>query len=185
MVATTTLIIMMAISAAITAASQMAAAKQQQKMLNYQAEVKEQQAQREREIAIMKARDLKRESSAHQARRRLVLSSRGGDSPGRSESLVVDTLDADAEYKAALLEAGGEDRATRLEQEATGLMFAGENAKTAGYWQAAGSLARGGSAIASGIGGGGGGSYTTQGTGYSNYASYSGGGGGPYSSSGY
>ena len=166
MAATTAVIIMMAIAAAISAAAQMEAAKQRQKMANYQAEVKAQQAQREREIAIQKSIDLKRKSSAHQAERRRVLASRGGDTPGRSESLVVDTLQDDAEYKAALIRDGGQVAATRLEQESLGLLYAGQNAKSAGYWGAASTLARSGSSIASGIGNSSGGGETVDTTDY-------------------
>ena len=151
-------------SAVFTAVGQVQAGKAAKNEANYKKNVAQQQAQREREVAAQQADDFIREQSDKLAHRRATIGGRGG--PGRSESLVVEDFESDAQYKASLIRDQGEASATRLDQSASLLGYQGKNAQTGSYWDAGGTvgsavlkvpqvqsgLARAGSALAKGIG---------------------------------
>ena len=138
-------------SAVFTAVGQVQAGKAAKNEANYKKNVAQQQAQREREVAAQQADDFKRDQSDKLAHRRATIGGRGG--PGRSESLVVEDFESDAQYKASLIRDQGEASATRLDQSASLLGYQGKNAQTGSYWDAGGTLARAGAGLAKGIGG--------------------------------
>lgn len=147
---TTALVVTTAVSAAVSMAGQYMQGQQQKKSLNYQKKVAEQQAVREREIALQKAADFRRDQSGKMAHRRATVAGRGG--AGRSEGYVIEDFTGDSEYKASLIRDQGFAEASRLDNQANLLGYSAKNAATNSYWNMAGTAARSGAKLAKGIG---------------------------------
>lgn len=112
---------------------------------DFQADVSQQQADREREASRQEAEDFRREQSRLQARRRAVMGGSGVQLATGSPLLASEDFASETELQAARLEAGGELRATRLDQEAELTRAGGRNARTGGF-------IRGGSLLVSSAG---------------------------------
>ncbi len=124
--------------------------KLQQELAGQQATVTEQQAQSERVVAGQQEGDFRRQQSALMARRRAILGGSGIDQATGSPLLVSEDFRRETELQALRIRAGGEIRATRLEQQAgfqrfegSLLRFAGDNALVAGRIRAGSSLLTG------------------------------------------
>ncbi len=103
---------------------------------NFEADTQRQQAAREREISAAEARKFEREQSALKARSRAVRSGSGVGTTSGSSLLVDQDIAAEIARNKALIKAGGETRATRLEQNASLLGLRGRNARRASLFKA-------------------------------------------------
>jgi len=134
-----------AIGTAVSAVSAVSQGIQQGRMNRYQAAVDEQRAQRERERAELDASEFERRQSDLMAKRRAELGGSGVEPGTGSPLLVSQDFAAETEFQKLMIMAGGEDRATRLEQEAGLYRKSAKNARTAGF-------VRGGSLLVQGLG---------------------------------
>ena len=110
-----------------------------------QARILTQQATSEREQAAGREEDFRRSQSRVMAARRAGLGGAGIDPSTGSPLLVSEDIAGEVELQAQRIRAGGEVRATRLEQQATLQRLSGRQAATGG-------LLRGGSLLLSGAG---------------------------------
>ena len=122
-----------AVATGISAVSAISQGQQQGRMMGYQAAVQEQQAAREREIAAQQASEFERKQSDLMAKRRAALGATGVQPGTGSPLLVSQDFAAETQYQKLLLEAGGEDRATRLEQSAALSRMGGKSKRAAGF----------------------------------------------------
>lgn len=120
------------ISAAVGAAGAVYSGAQAQKAANMQAAIDRQRAEREREVADLQAKEFERDQADLMAKRRALMGGSGVDPTSGSPLLVSEDFAAENEFQRLLIEAGGEDRATRLEQSARLQEMKGRNARTAG-----------------------------------------------------
>ena len=99
----------------------------------FQAAVQQQQAERERLEAAQREDDFRRARSRDQGTRRAGFGATGVE-PGEGSPLITsEDFAAEAELQALRLRAGGELRATRLEQAAALNRFQGSAANRAGF----------------------------------------------------
>lgn len=103
---------------------------------NFEADIERQRAGREREISAAEARKFEREQSALRARSRAVRSGSGVVPTSGTSLLVDEDIAAEIARNKALIKAGGETRATRLEQNAALLGLSGRNARTSSFFKA-------------------------------------------------
>ncbi len=118
---------------------------QQSKSLKFQAALAGQRAERERQLAAANEDEFRRSQSRAMARRRALLGVSGVDPGSGSPLAVTADLASDTELNALRIRAGGETRATRLEQNAALLSSSATNALTSGFFRAGSSLLKGAS----------------------------------------
>ena len=111
-----------------------------------QANVLEQQAAREREIAQASEGDFRTGQSRAAATRRALFGATGGDISTGSARLVTEDISREVEQQAARIRQGGELRSSRLTQQAGLERARGRQARRAGVF-------RGGANLLTGIGG--------------------------------
>jgi hypothetical protein len=140
MAVATALLIGAAAFSAISAVQQGRAASKQAK---FQAQVTDQQAARERQVAAGNEADFRRQQSRLQAQRRAALGASGVKATTGSPLLASGDFAAEVELAALRIREGGDIRATRLEQEAALTRRAGSNAQRAGLFRAGSSLLSG------------------------------------------
>ena len=139
-IATSTAILTAAALAAAGSYSQGQAAKKQ---AQFAANVDEQQATREREIAVAEEGDFRKRQSAILAQRRAALGGSGIQQGTGTPLLGSEDFAAEVELQARRIKAGGQIRATRLEQEASLRRAGGRAAMTQGLFRAGSSLLSG------------------------------------------
>lgn len=139
-IASTTALLIASGLAATSALSQGYAANQQSR---FEANVSQQQATREREIAASEEQDFRRRQSAVLAERRAALGGSGIQTTTGSPLLSSEDFAAEVELQARRIRAGGQIRATRLEQQASLLRARGRTARTQGLFRAGSSLLSG------------------------------------------
>lgn len=110
-----------------------------------QAGVLRQQADHARLVAASDEEDFRRQQSRLMAKRRAALGASGIEASSGSPLLVSEDIAGETELGALRIRAGGEVSATRLEQQAGLLRFAGRAARTQGF-------IRGGSLLLTGAG---------------------------------
>lgn len=115
---------------------------------DFQAAVQRQQAERARQIAQINEKDFRRDQSRLMAARRAAMGASGTEGGTGSALLTSEDLATEIELQAQRIRAGGEDRATRLDQQALLTSAAGRNARTSGFVNAGGSLLRGAGRVA-------------------------------------
>ena len=109
----------------------------------FEAAVGRQQATREREISAAEEDDFRRRQSAFLAERRAALGGSGVDVGSGTPLLSSEDFAAEVELQARRIRAGGETRATRLEQQASLTRAAGRSARSRGLFRAGSSLLSG------------------------------------------
>lgn len=139
-IATTTA---MLIAAGVAAASALQQGKSAKAQADFQAKVNDQQALRERQISSEEERDFRRVQSSNYAERRAAMGASGIEQGVGSSLLASEDFAAEAELQARRIRAGGETKATRLEQQALLDRMAGKAAQRAGYARAGSSLLSG------------------------------------------
>ncbi len=132
-------------SAAISAIGAIQSGRAAQAQADTQAAIDRQRADREREAAGIEADEFRRDQHRLMARRRAELGATGVEPGEGSPLLVSEDFAAESELQALRLRAGGETRATRLEQGASLTQASGRQAKRAGF-------TRGGALLLSGVG---------------------------------
>ncbi len=101
-----------------------------------QAAVLDQQAERERELAELRAERQAETNKRIAARQRAVLAAGGVDTTSGSALLVQEELGEDAAFEESITRAGGETRATRLRQDAGMRRIEGASARRSGTFRA-------------------------------------------------
>ena len=130
-------------AAALAAAGSYSQGQTAKKQAQFQAGISEQQAGREREIAIAEEGDFRKRQSAVLAQRRAALGGSGVQIDTGTPLLGSEDFAAEVELQARRIGAGGQTRATRLEQQAQLLRAGGRAAQTQGYFRAGASLLSG------------------------------------------
>lgn len=130
-------------AAALSAAGSISQGRAGKKQAQFEAGIGEQQAGREREIAIAEEGDFRKRQSAVLAERRAAMGGSGVQTGTGTPLLAFEDFATEVELQARRIRAGGETRATRLEQEASLRRVAGRNAQTQGYFRAGSSLLSG------------------------------------------
>lgn len=113
-----------------------------QSAAEFNAKVGMQQAGREREIAGLQAEQFSRSQQALLSRARAARLASGVSFQGTPALLDEQAVDEIA-YNEALIRAGGEVKATRIEQDAALSRFGGQSARMSGMFRAGGSLLQG------------------------------------------
>ena len=131
------------IAASLAAAGSLSQGYAANKQARFEASVNEQQAGREREIAVGEERDFRRRQSSILAERRAALGGSGVQIDTGTPLLGSEDFAAEVELQARRIRAGGQIRATRLEQEAGLRRAGGRSAQTQGYFRAGASLLSG------------------------------------------
>ena len=137
--------ILLFVGTAISAVGAISSGIAAKRQADLQADIFEQQATRERQQANVDAEDFRREQSRLLAKRRAAIGGAGVQLASGSPLLVFEDFASEAELGAMRIAAGGEVRATRLQQKAVLEGLVGQSAATGGFL-------RGGSLL---IGGGG------------------------------
>ena len=131
------------IAASLAAAGSLSQGYAANKQARFEAGIRDQQAGREREIAVGEERDFRRRQSAVLAERRAALGGSGVQIDTGTPLLGSEDFAAEVELQARRIQAGGQTRATRLEQEASLRRAGGRSAQTQGYFRAGSSLLSG------------------------------------------
>lgn len=105
---------------------------------NFQAQVAQQQGERARQVAEVRARDFRKRTSAKIATVRAVQ----GDIQG-SQLLALEDFTAEAEVSALTIRQAGVVQQTRLEQQAQLLQFSGKSAERSSFIRAGAQLLSG------------------------------------------
>ncbi|MCH8859515.1 MAG: hypothetical protein IID54_08070 [Proteobacteria bacterium] len=116
-----------------------------QQQANLQAQILQQQADRDRLDAAAKEEDFRRSQSRALAKRRAGLGATGVEPASGSPLLVSEDFAGEVELQALRIRSGGELRATRAEQQAVLQRFKGRAARTSGF-------TRGGALLLTGAG---------------------------------
>ncbi len=143
-VTTTTLAVLAIASAAATAVGSISAGRAAEKRDKKQAEISNQQAARERQVAGEQADDFLKSQRRAAAAVRAAGGARGIDISVGSPLLTAEDFARQTTKQASRISEGGEIRATRLDQQADLLRDRGRAAKTAGLIGAGESLLSGG-----------------------------------------
>lgn len=143
-VTTTTLAVIAAAAAVAAAAGTTVSALSAKGQAEAQAEIFEQQAEREREVAGQQEIDFRKRQRRAAAAVRAAGGARGIDIGLGSPLLAAEDFAREAETQALRIREGGEFSATRAEQEASLLSKAGTAALISGGLGAGSSLLRGG-----------------------------------------
>lgn len=116
-----------------------------QQQANLQAQILQQQADRDRLEAAAKEEDFRREQSRLLAKRRAGLGASGVEPAAGSPLLVSEDFAGEVELQALRIRSGGELTATRAEQQAVLQRFKGRAARSSGF-------TRGGALLLTGAG---------------------------------
>lgn len=131
--------------AGVAAAGAVAGGQAAGRSAQFQSAILQQQAQRERQNARLEAEDFRRDQRRLMARRRAMLGASGVEAGTGSPLLVSEDFAREGELQARRIEAGGDVRSTRLQQQARLQRFSGASASRAGFL-------RGGSLLLTGAG---------------------------------
>lgn len=142
-VSTTAIMIASAAASAVQAVGAIQSGQAQSKQAAYQAQVYQQQAAREREVAASQEEDYRRQQSRLMAARRAALGASGIEASTGSPLLVSQDFAGEAELQALRIRNAGDVSATRLEQQAGLTRAEGASARTAGFMRAGSSLLSG------------------------------------------
>lgn len=110
----------------------------------FAANIRQQQAAREREIAREEERDFRKAHSAFLAQRRADMGASGVELGTGTPLMTFADFAAEAELQALRIRKGGQTRSTRLEQEAALFRKSGKSARRQGLFRAGASLLTGG-----------------------------------------
>ena len=143
-VTATTVAIMVAASAAISAAGAISSGIAARDQAKGQAEIDEQRAERERQVAGQQEGDFRKRQLAAAASIRAAGGGSGKEMGSGSPLLSAIDFTKETERQALRIREGGEIRGTRLEQQASLLRDAGKAKQTAGFVKAGSSLLSGG-----------------------------------------
>lgn len=122
----------------------------EQQRANLQAQISRERAESERQVSAGEARQFDREQSALRARQRAVRAGSGVVPTAGSSLLVDQDVAREIALNRAIIEAGGEIRGTRLEQEAALLGLKGDTAAEAGEAARKGSFFKAGATALTG-----------------------------------
>ena len=137
--------VLSAVGTALQAIGAVQKGQAEQSQANFQAQILQQQADRDRQVAAAKEEDFRAKQSRLLARRRAVLGASGVEPASGSPLLVSEDFAGEVELQALRIREGGNISATRLEQQAALQRFQGRAARTAGF-------TRGGSLLITGAG---------------------------------
>ena len=137
--------VLSAVGTALQAIGAVQKGQAEQSQDNCQAQILQQQAERDRQVAAAKEEDFRAKQSRLLAKRRAVLGASGVEPASGSPLLVSEDFAGEIEIGALRVRAGGELKATRLEQQATLQRLKGRAARTSGF-------VRGGSLLLTGAG---------------------------------
>lgn len=140
-----TFAVLSAAGAAVQALGAIQKGQAAQSQANFQAQILQQQAERERQVAEANEEDFRRRQSFILAQRRAALGASGVVQAEGSPLLVSEDFAAEVEFQALRIRSGGELRATRAEQQAVLQRFQGRAARSAGF-------VRGGALLITGAG---------------------------------
>ena len=149
MTLTTAMAVLSGVGTVVGAVGSVAEGSARSRAAKFNAKVQEQQAQREREIADLEATQFRREQRQLQARSRVGRAASGVRQSG-SALLVDDAITEEILFNEALIRAGGETRATALENSAMLSRLSARNSLTGGLIRAGGSLLSAGSSFDTG-----------------------------------
>ena len=110
---------------------------------DFEAQVLQQQAEREQRISASEERDFRREQSRLFAARRAALGASGVELASGSPLLAAGDFAAEVDRQAQRIREGGETRATRLSQQAALTRSRGASQRSAGLFGAGSSLLSG------------------------------------------
>lgn len=147
-ITSTTAAILTAASTAFSVVGSISQGAAERKRAKQQAEIYEQQARRNAEIAAQKERDFRKKNRAAAARIRAAAGARGIDIGSGSPLLSAEDFAREAEIQALRIRKGGEVAYTRGMQQADLTRQAGESAFRSGLFKAGGSLLKGGARTA-------------------------------------
>lgn len=139
----TTLAIMSAVSAAVSVVGSIAQGAAAKRQANRQAQIEEQRAARERQVAKQQAGDFEKRQSSALARVRAAIGGRGVRASSGSPLLTSADFAAEAARQKQRILEGGEIRGTRLEQQADLTRSGGRSAFQRGVFGAVGAAASG------------------------------------------
>ena len=128
--------ILSGIGTAVSVVGSIREGKARQNEADFNAAIKRQEADRERQISASEARKFEREQSALRARSRAVRAGSGVVPTSGTSLLVDEDIASEIARNKALIKAGGETRATRLEQNAALLGLSGRSARTSSFFKA-------------------------------------------------
>ena len=131
------------VGTAVQAVGAIAQGRAGRQQADFQAQVIEQQAGRDEQIASLEARNIRRGASAVSARQRALLAASGVAAAG-TPLLVLSNTAAEGEFEALLAEAGGETAALRKRQQAGLTRVKGRALQRASFFRAGSSLLSGG-----------------------------------------
>lgn len=132
--------IFMIASTAVSAVSQIQQGEQKRDYANYQAAQANADADAEREAAQVRAEQIRKAGRRTQSEARASLAASGIEVSGGSAVTIDDKIAYNTEEDALNEILTGTRRGARLDQEAVGARAAGDNARTAGYMGAFGSV---------------------------------------------
>lgn len=110
---------------------------------DFQADINDQQAQREREVSARESAQFDREQRALLARSRAIRAGSGIEIDSGTPLLTDRASVEEIELGKATILSGGEAKSTRLQQEAELIRRSGKNAQTSGYLKGGSSLLTG------------------------------------------
>jgi len=131
------------ISSAVTAASSISQGAVVKQQSDFQEKIDRQQADRLKQISAIQEEDFRRRQSRVLAERRAALGSAGVKQDTGTSLLAAKDFAAETELQALRVRAGGENQATRLEQQAQLTRAGGRSAQNRGFLRAGSSLLSG------------------------------------------
>lgn len=131
-------------AAVVSAAGAIMQGQQAQASANYQAQIMQQQADRERQVAAANEAGYRRQQDRLMASRRAILGGSGVEGGTGSPLMASQDMAGESELQALTIRNGGEASATRLTQQAALTRYQGNSAVTGSYFRAGASLLQGG-----------------------------------------
>ena len=139
-ITSTTAAILTAVSTAVSVVSSISSGIAAKRQTEGQAEIEQQRAERERQVAGQQEGDFRARQRRAAAAVRAAGGARGIDIGSGSPLLSSQDFTRETERQALRIREGGEIRATRLEQQASLLRSSGKAKRTAGFFKAGSSL---------------------------------------------
>jgi len=131
------------VGAGISAAGMIQQGQASEAAAEFDAKVKQQQAERERQVSKAREGDFRRQQSAAMGRRRALSGASGVDFSTGSPLFASNDFAREVELQALRLRSGGQTSASRLEDQANLSQTQGANLGRAGYTRAGASLLSG------------------------------------------
>jgi len=150
---TTQIAIMTAVSTAASAATSMASAAGAAQQGQMQAELARRQAERERQIGVLQAGQLREKNKRTEGTQRALIAGKGSDLGDGSALLIQEELAEEGEFNARLTENNTAARASGFEAERTIALARASQARSSGMMRAGSALLSGGRDIAKLYGG--------------------------------